>query len=183
MIEKEVKFINVDFDAIQKKLLTLGAIDKGKEDIDDIIYYDTTGKWKETRAFIRVRKSAKGTILTYKDRATDNPIDSNEIETNVEDYEKIKLILSKLDLKIKRFQQKRRHKFVLDDFVFDFDEWPPSHKFLEIEGKDETAMANISKELGLDWEKRIADTALHTLEKYFNEPVSTYQYYTFKEIK
>ncbi|HYF04829.1 MAG TPA: CYTH domain-containing protein [Patescibacteria group bacterium] len=179
-IEKEVKFLNVDNEAVQERLLSLGANDEGRQVLRDDVYYFPGPQ--EFQRWCRVRLHGDKAWMCYKDQQTDNKIDTNEIEFEVSDPVKAKLFLEKCGLYLKRSQEKHRHKFTYKNFVFDFDEWPMNAKFLEIEGQDEAEMEAICRELGLQWEQRVFGTSLNCLKEQFKIPVDTYKHFTFELI-
>ena len=70
--EIEVRFLEIDKEALIKKLEHLGAIDLGKDFLREVIFYDKAGKWQyEEKKFVRIRSTREGIFLAFKHTTED----------------------------------------------------------------------------------------------------------------
>ncbi len=109
--ETEVRFLEIDKDALIKKLIELGAVDKGEVMLEEVIIYDKDLKWLDERRFIRVRKCGDTIKLTYKHHGDldKNSGVAHEIEQEITDLEKDVQLFEAVGLTPYRRQQKKRH--------------------------------------------------------------------------
>lgn len=139
MEEKEVKFLNIDPDLIEKKLNKIGA-----KRIFEILYKRKVFDYPDYRldkvgAWLRVRDEGDRIMLAYKQRtgigAGKNGNDEGMEETEVEvgDFDKTCEILLKVGLIEKHYWENKRIRYMLDDIEFDIDFWPELKPYLEIE--------------------------------------------------
>ena len=149
--EFETQVLGIDKDAIIKKLRKLGAKEEAevlqKRWVFDIVpcTVTSTGEW------IRLRQVGdKKPTLTYKNKSGKGMSDTQELEVGVEDFEKTALILSKLNIPKKYFQENKRMKFDLDGIEFTLDTWPRIPTYLEVEAKSEEGVKKGLKMLGLE---------------------------------
>lgn len=82
--EIEARFLNIDFPALKKSLLELGAQDLGEDFLTEVIFYDKELKWQKAKNIIvRLRKSNAGINLTYKHVRDEDKVDgTTEIDLN-----------------------------------------------------------------------------------------------------
>ena len=154
-IEIEVKFYLDDIKPIQNYLVDLGAVHKGRFFESNIRFEDENNTLLKSRSLLRLRKDAK-TTLTYKSKP---PFKNNqfkiqqELEVEVNDFEKMKFILESLGFHQEQIYEKWRETFIIHKTIVCIDQMPFGD-FLEIEGemKDITDLADA---MALDWEKRI----------------------------
>ena len=140
MHEIETKVLEVDTEAIKKKLKSLGA----KEIQNTRLYVDwyCPKEAKEGRHpwYLRVRKTSDGkSEISWKslEKFLGNTRQSQEININVSDFEKAKSLLEAIGLAHYAHQEKDRVSFALQDWNFDLDQYPGMPAYLEIEGKSE----------------------------------------------
>src|ERR1044072_2543947 len=131
--EIEVRFLEIDKDALAKKLIALGATDKGETFLEEVIIYDKNLKWLDERKVLRLRKIGDRVRLTYKHHDNIEGGEATEIEFGVDDFEKAEALFTELGYLPYRHQQKKRHSFELMGVVFDIDIWPRIPAYVEIE--------------------------------------------------
>ena len=165
-----------------QKLIKLNAKDEGEYKILETIFYDKNKTWIEKGKFVRIRKSKNKILVSYKHHQKHTATGTYEIEFEVNDFNKAKLFLESLGLVAFRQQEKKRHTFRLGSITLDIDTWPNIPTYLEIEGNSEEDLKHTAQKLGLDYKKAIFENARIVIEKYYKVPVSTYKYFTFKEI-
>src|SRR3989338_3793981 len=122
--EIEVKFLEVDKNALIEKLNALHAVDLGEELITEQIFHDAKGEWPKDTKFGRIRKTKNGYFFAYKHSQQRTATGVLEIEFKIEEPAKLKAFLEELGLVMDRENEKYRHKFKLNDVVVDIDTWP-----------------------------------------------------------
>lgn len=168
--EIEVKYLNVDVEEIKKKLIALGA-----EQQPDIFYHTCTFDYPgfpmdKEASWLRLRSDGKQTMLTYKHRQgvkSELGDDSGmeEVEVEVGEFEKTKVLLQKIGMIIKFEQEKKRTRFIKDNVEYDIDTWPKLEPYLEIEAKSKESLMEASALLGLNFEdaKTFSGTQVYLL--------------------
>lgn len=184
--EIEVRFLEIDKEAIIKKLRDLGAKDCGEEFLKEIIFYDKERKWLTSpRAYIRIRTKNGESEVTYKENPEDTSTGAREINFGLEE-ESIPNFIALLDvlgIEMVREQEKKRHTFLLDGAVIDIDLWPKIPTYLEIEGDSVGKLQEVAEKLELDWKKREVHDAAWILEHVYNIYVYTMRYFTFSKFE
>ena len=146
MDEVEVKVLDVNRDALAKKLLSLGAKKHFEGEIHAVSFDYPDNSIKKAKKTLRLRTKGNKTYLTLK-----NPVDNpdikirEELELEVSDFKIMKTILESLNLKQWRDVKKTRISYKLKDALFEFDKYHEEFEyipeFVEIE-----VMADNSKE-------------------------------------
>lgn len=182
--EIEVRFLEISKPLLLKKLTELGAEDLGEDLLEEIIFYDKEYKWRDVEGkFVRLRKSKKNTIMAYKHHKSETLNGVEEIEFNVTNSDKAKLFLERLGLVAFRHQQKIRHSFRLDDVIVDIDTWPKIPTYVELEGSSELELKKVAKQLELNWENVVFESARTIIEQRYNIPVSSMKWFTFDKFE
>ena len=175
MEEREVKFLNIDPGAIEKKLKNIGA----KRIFDKVyrrrVFDHPDLRFNEKGAFLRLRDEGDKITMTFKQRlgvkthdGKTNDEGMEEIEVTVSDFEKTAELLMKIGLKEKFYEENRRIRYQLNDIEFDIDFWPLLEPYLEIEA--------------VSWEKIDKAVKLFELDPKDKKIFSTYQVYQLKGI-
>ena len=182
--EIEVRFLEVDKSLLIKKLISLGAQDRGEDLLEETIFYDKNYKWRDVEnKFVRLRKNNTHVSLAYKHHQQENVDGVEEIEFDVSDAQKAEFFLEKLGLVAYRHQQKKRHSFLLDGVVVDIDTWPRIPTYVELEGSSESELKRIAKKLELEWEDALFESARTIIEQRYNIPVGSMEWFTFHKFK
>ena len=136
--EFETQVLDIDKEEIIRKLRELKAMEE-PEVMQKRWVYDIEPCTKEsTGEWIRLRQvGEKKPTLTYKNRSGKGINQTQEVEVEVGDFEKMDILLSKAGIRGNYYQENRRHKFVYSDIEFTLDTWPMIPTFLEIEAKSE----------------------------------------------
>jgi len=174
MEEKEVKFLNIDPTLIQKKLKKIGA-----KFCFDLIYKRKVFDYPDLRldkngAWVRVREEGDKIKMSFKKRigmgdgGAINDKGMEEIEIEVDDFNKAAKILLNIGLIEKHYTENRRIRYKLNNIEFDIDFWPKLKPFLEIEAPSWKKIDSVILLLGLNPKDR----------KIF----STYQIYKMNKI-
>ncbi len=144
--EYEVRVLEIDKEKLIKKLEELGATFQW-DHIQRRYVYDfipkIDGKW------IRLRTNGEKTTLTIKNLVSSEIDGTQELEIEVDNFERCNLILKELGYEAKGYQENRRCQYLLNGVEIDIDSWPLIPTYVEIEGASEEAVYNALDALGL----------------------------------
>ena len=145
--EYEVRVLEIDVDKIKSRLAELKA--ELQWDLLQRRYvYDfipkVDGKW------IRLRTNGDKTTLTIKNLVSSEIDGTQELEIEVDNFERCNMILKELGYEPKGYQENRRCQYSLNGVEIDIDYWPLIPTYLEIEGPSEEAVYNTLEALGID---------------------------------
>ena len=174
MEEKEVKFLNMDPDLIEKKLKEIGAKRIFERLYKRKVFDYPDLKLNKEGAWIRVRDEGDKIMFGFKKRVgmgdgdKGNDKGMEEIEVQVDDFNKTCEILLKSGFIEKHYAENKRIKYQLDDIEFDIDFWPKLEPYLEIEASS--------------WEDVNKGIALLNLNIHDGKIFSTYQIYELNGI-
>lgn len=180
--EIEVRFWEVDKEALIARLHDLKAEDLGEDFLEEVIFYDKELKWQsEHKKIVRIRKTKDGIFLTFKHKDNDSNLDIKEIEFGISSIEQAVKFLEEIGLVAYRRQQKKRHKFRLGEGIVDIDTWPSVPTYVEFEGPSEEALKEVSAKLGFGWKDAVFDSPRFIIENRYKIPVSRLHYFTFEK--
>jgi len=185
-IETEVKFHLPNIKPIRSIILDLGADSKGRVFETNLRYENKHNDLIKNKSLLRLRKDTK-TTLTFKSRleSEDNEFKSlRELEVEVSDFNRMKLILEALGFHKEQIYEKYRETLILNSTTICIDEMPFGI-FLEIEGEKQ-AIAGLAKKIDLDWSKRSILNYLELFErlkKELNLPFSDVTFANFEPIE
>lgn len=175
MEEIEVKFLNVDKDKLEEKLLAIGA-----HKVGDFFYRRRVFDYPDWRldadhSWLRLRDEGEKITLSFKKRlgvgehANGNDAGMDETEIVVSDFDTTADMLFKLGFIEKHYAENKRTRYVKEGIEFDIDTYPELEPYLEIEAPT--------------WEK--VDEAIAWLELNAEEKkiFSANQIYALKGIK
>lgn len=177
--EIECRFLEIDKDALIKKLISLGAENHGEVMLEETIIYDPEYKWRTEQRFVRIRKKGDKVILSYKEHQKHTVDGTYEIEFEIEDYKKAETIFEKIGLVAYRRQQKRRHTFTLDGVTFDIDTWPKIPVYVELEGASEEVLKKAASAVGFEWKDADTHNARWVIENKYSIPLGELRWFTF----
>ena len=180
--EIETRFLDIDKDALVKKLLEAGATDEGEEKLDETIFHAADMSWLGKRKFVRLRKTGDKIKLTYKENVEQKVDSAREIEFEVSDLEKCSAFFEKIGLKAMRKVEKYRHTFKLGCVTVDIDTWPKVPVYMEIEGPSVASLKGFCDKMGMDWEKRFDGDAREVF-RHYGYDMDKLSVITFSEFK
>jgi adenylate cyclase class 2 len=151
--EIEAKFLDVDHDAMRRKLHELGAALVLPKRSMHRINYDLPSSDK--RAWVRIRDENDKVTLTYKQLNDRSLHGTKEVNLTVDSFDQAGAFLDAVGLKAKTDQQTTRESWNLDGVEIELDEWPWVKPFLEIEGPNEAAVRKAAAQLGLEWDRAV----------------------------
>ncbi|MES2930899.1 MAG: CYTH domain-containing protein [Patescibacteria group bacterium] len=187
MEEIEVKFLDVNIESLEKKLLDMGA-EKIGETLSRITCFDYPDyQLRDKNAWVRLRTEFNETTLAYKERLGVSSEDASikddgmrEIEVVVSDFDTTKSFLFEIGMIEKFSQEKKRIRFKKDTIVFDIDTWPLTPPYIEIEGSSWDDVKTAAENLGFKYEDHLRCSAHNIFIKYgFND--HDYSVFTFAE--
>lgn len=185
-LEVEVKFLLADLTAVRDRILRSGATLTAPRVYERNVRYDTADEALLTREeLLRLRQDTAVT-LTYKapsaaERDSEAKV-REEIEVQVDDFERMATILQRLGFQQQQVYEKYRETFHLAGVDILLDEMPYGF-FLELEGSEEAIRA-AAAQLGLDWSRRIRDNYLGimgALQERYNLPFRDVTFANFAE--
>lgn len=150
--EIEVKFLNIDLDAMREKLQSIGAVCDQPMQVMRRVTFDTP-EMKSKNGFVRVRDEGHRITMTYKQYNEMSLTGAKEIELNVNSYEDALLFVQAVGAKTKSTQEARRELWHLDDAEIVLDEWPWLNPYMEIEAPSEESVKKTATALGLNWDE------------------------------
>jgi len=154
--EVEIKFKIRNSDSIRKKLKNQGAKFLGKV-FERTIRFDTPNNdLEKNKKFLRIRTGFKNVITFKRKLKNKNFKEREEIELEISDLEKMKMILENLGFTKIKIMEKHREKWQLNKGEIVIDKLPMG-EFIEIEGKEKTIREAV-KNLGLNFKDRITTT-------------------------
>jgi adenylate cyclase class 2 len=103
----------------------------------------------------RVRQESDKVTMTVKEIRGSGINDTYEVELVVNDFEAAAAFFEACDIPAKAFQENMREVWVRDGVEVTIDTWPGLNPFVEVEGKDEKVVREMSKELGFNFEKAV----------------------------
>ena len=144
-IEYEVRLLEIEKEKTIQKLESLGAELKW-EALQKRYTYDFSPVIKEK--WIRLRTNGNTSTLTIKNIVSSKIDGTQELEIEVDDFEKTNLILKELGYVPKAYQENKRCQYVLDGVEIDIDSWPLIPTYVEFEGTSEEEIREFVKLLG-----------------------------------
>ncbi|MCX8176089.1 MAG: class IV adenylate cyclase [Candidatus Bathyarchaeota archaeon] len=134
-LEVEVKVKVEDLAKVETSLKKLMADEVGYGVQEDLYFNAPHKNFILTDEALRIRKSNGKCFLTYKGCRVDSQAKTREeLEVEVEDFDKIKLILEKLGFKPVYLVRKIRKTFKLENLKINLDNVEKLGSFVEVEG-------------------------------------------------
>ena len=180
--EIETRFLDINKNELVKKLVSLGATDRGEEKLEEIIFHAADKSWVGKNRFVRLRKTNGKIKLTYKENQKQTVDSAQEVEFCVSDMQTCSEFFERIGLKAMRTCEKFRHTFTFGDVTIDIDTWPKIPTYAEIEGASVEALKRASAKLGLDFEKRFEGDAKYVF-KHYGYDLDKISVITFGEVK
>ncbi|MFA5932618.1 MAG: hypothetical protein WCV81_04785 [Microgenomates group bacterium] len=160
LTEFETKVLDFDKEEIIKKLRKLGA----KESPEVLVSRYVFDIESENMEWIRLKEINGKTTLTYKHKFRGNVEvgKTQEIETEVTNFETTAQILLKIPFKRVFYQENKTHIFYLNEIEYSIDTWPKLDPHLEVEADSLEKVAEGLKLLDLEG-KDIGDMDLTSI--------------------
>ncbi|MGP3667525.1 MAG: class IV adenylate cyclase [Candidatus Bathyarchaeota archaeon] len=134
-LEVEVKVRVEDLAKVEANLKKLMATEVSYGVQEDLYFNAPHRNFMITDEALRIRKSNGKCFLTYKGCRVDNQAKTREeLEVEVEDFDKIKLILERLGFKPLYLIKKMRKTFQFENLKINLDNVEKLGSFVEVEG-------------------------------------------------
>lgn len=161
--EIEAQFLDVDKEAIRKKLTEIGAKLEKPEVLMKRVIFDLG-----EHSFARVRDEGGKIVMTYKRISDDKSIlGTKEVNVEVNNYDDAVLFLKACGLKAKAHQESKRETWKVGEVEICIDTWPWVPTFIEIEGPSENEVWEVAKMLGFDKTKAKFGSVDTTYQHYY----------------
>ncbi len=151
MDEIEVKILEINLSEIEKKLKSLKAEKVFEGDVEWTVFDYPDKRFSKEEVLIRLRKLGKKTQFTIKRLLNAEKAKvSEEIETEVSNYEAMEKALLALGLIEKKGYPLKKHRvsYILDKTHFEIDTFPQFPTYLEIEAPSQEIIEQYIKKLG-----------------------------------
>ena len=159
-IEYELKFLDIQVDKVIKRIEAIGGRKlRDRHLLRRCIFYIPNGL---KGSFIRVRDEGDRVTLTYKQS---NGLSVNELEEEVESFEKTLELLKCMQLIYSSYQENYRESYLYEDATITFDTWPGLPTFIEVEALDENGLLKVTSLLELD----AAQGIIGTVDEIYNK--------------
>jgi adenylate cyclase class 2 len=190
-LETEAKFYVRDLNRIKSRLEEMGARLVQERVLETNIRFDLPGSPLRAQGRVLRLRHDTNTKFTYKSASTNEQgvLSREEIEFEVDDFEKAKRFLEALGYQTLVYYEKYRTTYTLQSskgsIQVMLDELPYGN-FVEIEGETVDTIRAIATQLRLNWETAIA-TSYHALfervRAALNRSIQDLSFVEFAEIK
>lgn len=165
-IEYEATFLNIDKNEIRKKLENVGAKLVKPEFLQKRYVFDMPNGYNG-HSWVRVRDEQDKITMSFKDINGNKIEDQKEINLTIDDFQKSVEFLEAIGCIKKSYQENKREIWQLDNVEICIDEWPFVEPFVEIEGRSEQDVKDVSQKLGFNYAKALfGSTSLIIHQKY-----------------
>ena len=151
-MEVETKILEINVEETRKKIEALGAKQIYDALQESRIFEFPPDSNIASECFLRVRKIGDKVELTYKGpkKKTGNVKSREEIETHVEDFDRMIKILKNIGFVATRSYKKHRIEYKLGKISFEIDNFPdlPVPPWLEIEAPSKKEAEETARKLG-----------------------------------
>lgn len=143
-VECEIKLLGINPKAIRNFFAEQGAKCQARLNFKRVIF-DTMPV--DPNAWIRLRSNGDETTLTYK-KIHSKAIDgTEEIETTIGNFEKMKDLLQKAGLDSRNYQENTREVYKWMDCEITIDSWPLLDPYVEVEAANKAIVEECVKKL------------------------------------
>lgn len=167
-IEVEATFLDVDHEALRRKLTNVGAeLIFGERLMRRTVFDYEDLRLNAQKAWIRVRDEGDGVVVTYKQRQAETVDGMRELELQAKSYPEACDFFLAIGLSVKATQETKRENWHYKGCEISLDTWPHIPSFVEIEGPDRQVVQSVAEELSFDWSKAMFDSADAVYQNYF----------------
>lgn len=163
-IEYEATFINVNKDEIRKRLKKVGAILVRREYLQKRIPFNLPKN--EKNKWVRVRDEGNKITLSLKEVSGGKIENQKELCIEVNDFDNTVDLLKMIGCKPKSYQENKRELWKINDVEITIDTWPFLEPLVEVEGKSEKKVREVSNKIGFDYSKALfcSTTTIYSLK-------------------
>jgi adenylate cyclase class 2 len=167
--EIEVKFLNINLDAMRQKLEEAGATLEQPMRLMRRVLIEQP-QHKAEHSFLRIRDQGDKTTLCFKRRSDPEMQridDTMEIEVEVSSFDDTVELFKEAGWPYTTYQENKRETWKLGDVEVVIDEWPWIPPQIEIEGPNEQAVQSTAETLGFDWNEKRLGHIDHVYKEYY----------------
>ncbi|EKE21171.1 MAG: hypothetical protein ACD_7C00319G0006 [uncultured bacterium] len=150
-IEFEATFTNIDKDEIRDRLKKSGAVLAREEFLQKRVTFNFPTGHENKNGWLRVRDEGDKITMIIKIIDGEKIKNQKEIGLTVDDFSEAVEFLETIGCRKKSYQETKRELWILDGVEVTIDEWPFLEPLVEVEGKSEEAVKNVSEKLGFDY--------------------------------
>ncbi|MFQ5474433.1 MAG: class IV adenylate cyclase [Candidatus Nanoarchaeia archaeon] len=162
-----INILEVDIQDVINKLEEFGANKIFEGDLEAEFFDFKDLRLKKDKKMLRLRVKRNHSELTFKERISkDEAKIMKEHETDLDNPESMRTILSSLGLKKIGEMKKHRVSYSLDNVRFEFDTFPNIPTFLEIESDNVSELKLWVENLGFSWSDTKPWTGKDVLDHY-----------------
>lgn len=154
-IEYEATFTNIDKDEVRQKLKKVGAKLIKPEFMQRRVVFNMPSGHEIKGGWLRVRDEGDKITMSLKVVDGKNIHNQKEICLEINDFNSAENFLISLGCDRKAYQESKRELWQLENVEITIDEWPYLEPFVEVEGKSEEEVKEVSQKLGLDYNKAV----------------------------
>lgn len=154
-IEYEATFTDINKDEIRERLEKAGAVLRRPEFLQKRVTFRLPEGHEIAGGWLRVRDEGDKITMTLKVVDGDKIENQKEINLKIDDFEEAVNFLETMGCQKKSYQETKREIWDLDDVEVAIDEWPFLEPYIEVEGKSEEAVKNVSEKLGFDYSQAL----------------------------
>lgn len=154
-IEYEATFTNIDKNEIRQRLKNTGATLVKPENLMVRSVFELPSGHEIKGGWLRVRNENDKITMSLKIVDGDKIEDQKEICLKIDNFEEGIKFLELIGCEPKAYQESKRELWLLDDVEITIDEWPYLEPYVEIEGKSEDAVKNVSAKLNFDYNQAL----------------------------
>ena len=171
MEEIEAKFLDIQKDDFEQKIISLGAIKIGDYSYKRKLYDFEDGRLSRENMLVRLRDEGSQVVLTYKKRFGQEKDalregGTIEVETVVSDFDAMETILLALGLKEQIYKENKRTRYMLNGVEIDIDSWPLIPTYVELEGPSWELVESVARVIGFDWTTHVRGSNLQIYKVY-----------------
>lgn len=145
-LEIETKVIDVDAGKLRKSLRAKKAKFLGRFLLRRYVFNLSNKEGEDS--YIRVRTDGKKSTLTYKFRKGKGLRNTQELETEIGDFDTAARIFSRF-IKERYYQENGREVYKYKGLEVDINTWPGIPPFVEVEGSSSRQVYSCIRELGI----------------------------------
>lgn len=149
--EYEATFINVNKDEVRERLTQAGAALIKPEFLQKRIPFHLPGDKRSDDAWLRVRDEGDKITLSLKIVNSEKIEDQKELCLQVDNFDNAVDLLKSIGCEPKAYQETKRELWMLGEVEITIDEWPFLEPFVEVEGKSEKEVREVSEKIGFKY--------------------------------
>jgi len=150
-IEYEATYININKNEIRDRLKKAGATLVKPEFLQKRNVFELPSGHEITGGWLRVRDEQDKITMSLKVVDGDKIEDQKEICLKIDNFGEGVKFLEAIGCQPKAYQESRRELWILDDVEITIDEWPFLEPYVEVEGKSEEKVKEVSAKLNFDY--------------------------------